>query len=50
MAGKPMDPSFRELVLLGEERQRNNRALEVGGGVLRQVSQYICCRKLYDTH
>lgn len=49
MAGKPMYPSFRELVLLGEERQRNNRALEVGG-VLRQVSQYICCGKLYDTH
>lgn len=42
-----MDPSFREPVFLEEERQRqrNNGALEVGG-VLRQVSQYIRCRKL----
>lgn len=44
-----MDHSFRELVFLGEKRQRNNGALEAGG-VLRQVSQYIHCRKLYDTH
>lgn len=27
-----MDPNFKELILVGEERQKNNVVLEVGTG------------------